>query len=162
MPAPPYSIHQPALHGERPANVVCGCCFAARPANVVCGCCFATRPVPGRPSAGCVRLQRPCSAGYVCLLTFAMPCPLPFSSFAPVQCCFSPCSFHVRQDQRVSCTNCPVGSYNTGLQWRPVRRFLTFRPLSCRVHDPGPWFSVNYKVKMCCIVNMSAPPACLS
>ena len=30
--------------------------------------CFASRPVPGRPSAGCVCLQRPGSAGCVCLL----------------------------------------------------------------------------------------------
>ena len=31
------------------------------------------------------------------------------------------------------CKDCPVGSYNTGLQWRPVRRFLTLS-FSCRVH----------------------------
>ena len=42
MPAPPYSLHQPALHDRRPANI-CGCCFAARPADI-CGCCFAARP----------------------------------------------------------------------------------------------------------------------
>ena len=68
-----------------------------------------------------------CSAGYVCLLAFAMPCPLPFSTFLPPFSCFAlpPCSFHGRQDQQfASCKNCPVGSCNTGLQWRPVRRFI--------------------------------------
>ena len=55
---------------------------------------------------------------------FAMPCPLS-STFLPrsVLLCPPPCQFHVRQDRRSSCTDCPVGSCNTGLQWRPVRRF---------------------------------------
>ena len=54
------------------------CCEAGQLLAVV-----SSRPVPVGLSAGCVRMQRPCSAGYVCLLAFAMPCPLP-SSFAPV------------------------------------------------------------------------------
>ena len=152
------------LHCTARGRPTAGCCFAVRPVRLDRQQLFSSRPVPVGLSACCVRLQRPSSAGYVCLLAFAMPCPLPFSSFAPVQCCFAPCSFHVRQDQRVRCTNCPVGSYNTGLQWRPVCRFLTFRPFSCRVHDPGPWFNVKFISTMYCAVNMSVRPrhVCLS
>ena len=51
-----------------------------------------------------------------------------------------PVHFHVRQDRRGSCKDCPVGSYNTGLQWRPVRRFLTLSFLPAESIDPGPWF----------------------
>ena len=58
----------------------------------------------------------------------------------------SPVHCHVRQDrfqpnQHVcKLLDCPVGSCNTGLQWRPVRRVhLTISSFSCRVHDPGPW-----------------------
>ena len=63
---------------------------------------FSARPVPVGSSAGCVRLQRPSSAGCVCLLAFAMPCLLPSSSFAPVLFCISPppVHCHVRQDRR--------------------------------------------------------------
>ena len=63
LPAALHSPHQPALHGERPANIICGHCFAARPAN--CWLFVSLRPVPGRESAGCVCLQQPCSAGFV-------------------------------------------------------------------------------------------------
>ena len=65
------------------------CCEAGQLLAVV-----ASRPVPGRSSVGCVRLQRPCSAGYDCLFTLchAMPTAL---IVCPVQCsfCFAPCSF---------------------------------------------------------------------
>ena len=64
------------------------------------GCRFASRPVPVGLSASCVRLQRPCSAGYVCLLAFAMPCPLPSSFLPPFSVALPPCSVHVRQDRR--------------------------------------------------------------
>ena len=51
------------------------------------------RPVPGGLSAGCVRLQRPCSAGCVpARLCHAMPTAL-LIVLAPVQVCFAPCSF---------------------------------------------------------------------
>ena len=65
----------------------------------------------------------------VCLLAFAMPCPLPISTFLP------PFSFALppvhsmcaRIEQTVcKLQDCPVGSCSTGLQRRPVRRFLTF------------------------------------
>ena len=91
------------------------------------GCCF-SRPVPGGESAGCVRLQwHVLQALFACRYTFAMPCPLPTSVLAPVHfACFAPYSFHVRQDRQqfASSENCPVGSCNTGLQRRPVRRFI--------------------------------------
>ena len=110
-------------------QVVCGCCCAARPAN--CWLCF-LRPVPDGESAGCVRLQWLVLRA-VCLLAFAMPCPLP-STFLPPSSlfCFAPvhsmCARIVTSCciMFASCENCPVGSCNTGLQRRPVRRFLTF------------------------------------
>ena len=68
-------------------------CTARREAGQLCGsCCFccqagqllavSSRPVPGGESAGCVRLQWLVLQA-VCLLAFAMPCPLPFSTFLP-------------------------------------------------------------------------------
>ena len=85
-------------------------------------------------------LQRPGSAGCACL-----PCllchvnPLPFSSFFPRSVHFallpihSMCariiglSTHHRRQHVCKLQDCPVGSCNTGLQWRPVRRVhLTF------------------------------------
>ena len=113
-----------------------GCCFAARPVPAGSSAAVvSSRPVPVGSSAGYVRLQRPCSAGFVSLppLPFHAHCPhrLPPFSFALPP----PVHFHVLQDRRGSCKDCPVGSYNTGLQWRPVRRFLTFDSFfSCRVH----------------------------
>ena len=71
-----------------------------------------------------------CSAGCVpARLCHAMPTAL--RQFAPVLfILLCPCSFHVRQDrhkllhQVCKLQDCPVGSCNTGLQWRPVRRFI--------------------------------------
>ena len=128
VPAPPYSLHQPALHDRGRPMTSAGCCFAARPVPAGSSAAVVTsRPVPVGSSAGCVCLQRPCSAGFACLP------PLPCHAHCPPQrscsrsVCFAPpVHVHVRQDRRASCTDCPVGSYNTGLQWRPVRRFLTF------------------------------------
>ena len=75
-------------------------------------------------------------------IAFAMPCPLPFSTFLPpfssILLCplFIPCA---PGSTVCKLQDCPVGSCNTGLQWRPVRRFIgDFYPFSCRVHDPGP------------------------
>ena len=132
MPAPPYSLHQPALHDRRPANFICGCCFAARPADI-CGC--ASRPVPVGSSAGFVRLQRPCSAGCVCLPPLPCHAHCPCSP-APVQFCFSPtpCSCPCAPgstQQFASCKNCPVDSYNAGLQWRPVHHVASIRRSLC-------------------------------
>ena len=122
-------------------------------------------------SAGCVCLQ--CLfCGLFCLpATFCLPCPLPFSTVCPrssfalppssslcfvkfISFCLPPVHAHVRQDHLVlgpavcQLQDCPVGSCNTGLQWRPVHRVhLTPFLFLCRVHDPGPWVSVEYKVR---------------
>ena len=66
----------------------------------------------------------------------------PFSFALP-----PPVHFHVCRDRReaASCTDCPVGSYNTGLQWRPVRRLtFDFYLFPAESIDPGPWFSVKF------------------
>ena len=93
-----------------------------------------------------------CSAGSVfCLLPLCLPCPLPFSSVCPHSSLLCPRPFHfcfvcpcsipcapgssvrassllgpaVCQGQQfASCENCPVGSCNTGLQWRRVHRSI--------------------------------------
>ena len=133
VPAPPHSLHQPALHGERPANFVCWllCFFKACAGRIVRRLCS--------PAAALFcRLCLPAA-------TFAMPCPLP-SSFLPRSFCFAhpPCSFPCAPGSSKSCKDCPVGSYNTGLQWRPVRRFLTIALFPAESIDPGPWFSVKF------------------
>ena len=130
-------------------DVISSCCLLqGRPSVAVC-----LRPVPGGESAGCVCLQclfrRLCAC---CHSLPAMPTAL-INVLAPVQFALPhsvsfhfacPRSFHVRQDrcqgqQFASCENCPVGSCNTGLQWRPVRRVHLTAFSLCRVHDPGPW-----------------------
>ena len=124
--------------------------FAARPAN--CWLCV-LRPVPGGESAGCVCLQCLFCGLCACCSLFACHAHCPHQVLAPIHCassisfCFvCPCSFPCAPGS-ASCTtvcklqDCPVGSCNTGLQRRPVRRFhLTlFTLFSCRVHDSGPW-----------------------
>ena len=127
-----HSPHQPALHGERPANFVCGCCFAARPAN--CWLFVTLRPVPGGESAGCVLVQQA-----VCLLAFAMPTAHlilpPFSLF-----CFAPCSFHVRQDRTnkftsnmfASCKTVPLAATTRVCSGGP-RAVLHPPPIHCAI-----------------------------
>ena len=103
-----------------------------------------SRPVPSGESAGCVRLQWFCSADCVPAATLCLPCPLPSSScpvhfacprpfcFIVLYTCFmSMCARIVmlgpavcQGQQFASCENCPVGSCNTGLQWRPVHRSI--------------------------------------
>ena len=122
-PAPPHSLHQPPFHGKRLANFICwlllrGLCRQLRLLAV-----FAARPVPATSSAGCL-LQRPCHA-MPCLPTFAMIhayCP---RSFCPVLFCIPPpVHYHVRQDHRARCRDCPDGSCNTGLHRRSVHRLF--------------------------------------
>ena len=74
--------------------------IAARPA--ICGPFVSLRPVPGGEYAGCVCLQCLVQQA-VCLSTLCHVMPTALNVLAPVQCCFAPCSFHVRQDQH--CTN---------------------------------------------------------
>ena len=127
---------------------------ARREAGRLLAVCF-LRPVPDGESAGCVACSA-CSAGCVPAAIFAchfapvMPTALinilpPFILFCPVQFIFALPPVHsmcARIAKTTVCKllDCPVGSCNTGLQWRPVRRFhFDSLPFSCRVHDPGPW-----------------------
>ena len=73
--------HLPALYGKRQANFVGSCCFAARPAN--CGPFVCCEACAGRRIRWLCLPAVPCSAGFVCLLAFAMPWPLPFSCSCP-------------------------------------------------------------------------------
>ena len=108
VPAPSHSLHQPALHDKRPANI-CGCCFFEACAGRIVR-----------------RLCLPAAALFcgLCLpAAFAMP-TAHINVLAPVHfALLRPLFISMRARIVASCTDCPVGSYNTGLQWRPVRRF---------------------------------------
>ena len=122
--------------------------FAARPVPVVhlpatssTGCLLRGLCRPLHLLAVCYEA---CAGHFICrlfattaLFCHAMPC-LPASAMAPCLLPlfhFCPCSvlhsppppvhYHVRQDHRASCRDCPVGSRNTGLHWRPVHRFCS-------------------------------------
>ena len=113
---------------------------------------FVMRPEPGGESAGCVCL-RCCSAGFLLPATLCLPCPLPFSTVAPVQLLCPVSSFCsivfclppvpsmcarivvsvVYKCQHVcKLQDCPVGSNNAGLQWRPAHRAVFFAPWPVR------------------------------
>ena len=109
-------------------------CFATRPVPVTSSAgCFATRPVLVPSSAGRVYYKacagqlhhRPVCYNGLVLPCLAMPC-LPALALAPCLLAlfaFAPSiHYHVRQDHRVFCRDCPVGSSITGLHWRPVHR----------------------------------------
>ena len=94
---------------------------------------FVLRPEPDEESAGCVRLQWFCSAGCVPAVPTLPAMPTALISSCPRSVClpqfrslcFAPVHCHVRQDrclQVCKLQNCPVGSCNMGLQWRPMRR----------------------------------------
>ena len=160
----------PHLPARREADVICGCVFAARPAN--CGP-FVLRSVPDGESAGCVCLQRFCSAGFVCACCHFLPamptallnsCPRSFASslLCPYSCAFAchlfiPCApgsplsragglFSVRASSlpaaRLSRWQLQHGPAVAARA--PVH--LTFFLFPCRVHDPGPWVSVEFIV----------------
>ena len=116
--------HLPALHGERQRHRLRLLLFAARPANCWL---FVLRPVPGGESAGCVCLQCLFCRLCACYSPCHAHCPHQRSCPRSVLCCFALVHVHVRQDQLPTVCklqDCPVGSCNTGLQWRPVRRFI--------------------------------------
>ena len=138
------------------------CTARGRPTTSA-GCCFAARPVPAGSSAavlqGLCRSDRPpavfaCS-GLFCRLCLPVhlchPCLLPSSTFLPpfsfVLLCplFLPCApGSVSKTTVCKLQDCPIGSCNTGLQWRPVRRFhltLTFFPAESKILGHG--FSVK-------------------
>ena len=161
MPAPPYSLHQPELHGERPANVVCGCCFAARPAN----CWLLFLRGLGRsdyPPAVFACSGLVLQAVFACLLAFAMPGPLPFSSFAPFNFALPPpVHFHVRRDHRKASV-CKLQELSRWqLQHGPAvaarAPVLTFPLFPAESIDPGPWFSVEF-VRLSCTVHICVRP----
>jgi len=151
----------------RQADIICGSC----------GCCCKTghRLVV---SGGLCRTERQqavfacsaCSAGFLfACCHLCLPCPLP-SSFAPFKFAFPrsvlillclPCPFHVRQDRREELFVSPPQA--TCLQAARLSRWqlqhgpavaarapvpFDSLPFSCRVHDPGPWVSVNNKDKL--------------
>ena len=151
------------LHGERQADVCGSCCFCCEAGHLLAICFEACA---GR------RVRRLCSPALFCRLcacraTFAMSCPLPSTFLPPVQVCFAPfCSFclppvHsmcariiIASTTVCKLQDCPVGSCNTGLQWRPVRRFIfdfCSSSFSCRVHDPGPWVECK-NIRLSCNV----------
>ena len=130
--------------GRRNLAAVVVCCKAGQ-LWAVC-----LRPEPSGESTGCVRLQ--ClvqqafclPAIFAChphcpsqvLAPFILLCPRPFhfasvasASFAPVSCPCAPGS-SVRASSLLlgpavcQLQDCPVGSCNTGLQWRPVHRSI--------------------------------------
>ena len=128
------------------------CTARGRPTTSA-GCCFAARPVPARSSAavlqGLCRSDHPpavfaCSgpvqpALLACHLCNAMPTALlnvlaPFCFDLPPPPCSFPCTpASSRKQQFASCKNCPIGSYNAGLQWRPVHRVaFTHHSLCCK------------------------------
>ena len=76
----------------RPTSSAAVVVLRGRPTSVAV--VVSLRPVPGRLPAGCVHLQWLCSAGYVCLLAFAMPTALlilpPFILLCPHL--FVPCA----------------------------------------------------------------------
>ena len=92
------------------------------------------RPVPSGESAGCVRLQ--CLFSRLFVACHPLPARPTALKFLPRSSCFAPIHLlcllvhvHVRQDRRLGpavcqLQDCPVGSCNTGLQWRPVHRSI--------------------------------------
>ena len=142
--------------------------------------CF-MRPEPGGESAGCVCLQLPCSAGCVPAAIFACHAHCPSQHLAPVQFCFAPVHvaslcFHLFMPcapgspfsraggllsvraSSLRATNCPVGSCNTGLQWRPVRRvhcLLFLFPAESMILGHG--CSLEYKVKLFVVDTCASP-----
>jgi len=147
------------LHGERPADDICSCCLLRGRPSVAVGfeACAGRRIRWLCPPAVLVQQavfacslfachahcpQRSCPRSVCFVLA-----PIHFASFAPVH---SMCArIIVSQGRRFVCQSgpavcqlqdCPVGSCNTGLQWRPVRRSIFDLPFSLQSpFDPGPW-----------------------
>ena len=133
------------------------CCEAGQLLAVV-----SLRPVPGRSSAGCVRLQWLCSAGCVpARLCHAMPTAL--NVLAPVhllQVCLPPFTLlrlplFIAMCARIGFRASSLSSNQHVCKLRELSRwqlqhgpaeaarapvhFFDLLPFSCRVHDPGPW-----------------------
>ena len=138
VPAPPYSLHQPAMHDRRPANFICGRCFAARPANCWL---FVLRPVPGGESAGCVAcsglVQQAVLAFHLChfMPTALIVCPVLFNFALP------PVHYHVRQDRRRKLygLSCWQLQHGPAVAARAPVHVLTLVLFPAESIDPEPW-----------------------
>ncbi len=88
-PAPPHSLHQPALHGKRPANFICwlavmlrGLCRSDRlPAVFACSglvlpACLPVHLCHALPATFAIHAHCPCPPAPV-LFAFPAPCSLP-------------------------------------------------------------------------------------
>ena len=133
MPTPLHSPHLPARR-EQADFIFRQLLFSLRGRSSVAVCFEACA---GRRIRWLCLPAVPCSAGFCLPATLCLPCPLPSSvcprSFASV--CFalfiSMCARIISLSTH-HCTNhhvcklldCPVGSCNTGLQWRPVHRSI--------------------------------------
>ena len=96
-------MHSPHLPARREVQDVVGSCCLLQGRPTV-GRSFVLRPVPDGESAGCVCLQRFCSAG--CVLPAlpslpAMPTALLKFALPPSIHCALPLFIHVRQDRHV-------------------------------------------------------------
>ena len=144
------------LPARRKASQVIGSCCCLLQGRSSVAVCF--EACAGRRIRWLCLPAVPCSEG--CVPVHPLPAmPTALISSCPVQVCFAPfshfcfvcpCSFpcapgSVRASSLLlgpavcQLQDCPVGSCNTGLQWRPVRRVHLTVSFSCRVHDPGPW-----------------------
>ena len=150
MPAPPHSLHQPALHGERPANVICWLlfCYKACAGRIVrrlclpaaalfCGLCLPAAPLPCH--AHCPHRLPP--------VQFALP---PVHSMCARIISLQAARTVLLAAATRACSGGPCAG----------SRF-DFYLFPAELLDPGPWFSVNLSVKMYCTYKC-APPACLS
>ena len=135
-PAPLHSLHQPPLNKTRGRSVHLPAVYCKACAGRIICRMFYCKACAGHFICRLCLLQGLCRsaspAGPFCYNGLVLPChalsaclcldPMPASScvaFAPVFV-----HYHVRQDHRACCRDCPVGSRNTGLHWRPVHRFL--------------------------------------
>jgi len=111
--------------------------LAARPAN--CGPFVCCEACAGRSVCWLCPPAVPCSAGlFVCLPAFCLcHAHCPSHVLAPVHfTLLFPCSFpcapgsSFESNQHVcKLRDCPVGSNNAGLQWRPAHRVVSITPL---------------------------------
>ena len=60
-----------------------------------------------------------------------------------------------------SCETVLLAAATRACSGGPCAGSLLTPSFSCRVHDPGPWVSVNYKLRNCLCKYKCAPPACL-
>ena len=85
-----------------------------------------------------------CSAGFVCLLAFAMPCPLPSSFLPPFNFALPPCSFPCAPGSSLQVVRTVLLAATTrACSGGPCAGF-DFYLFPAESIDPGPWFSVRF------------------